>query len=143
MGQGKDQLDSECSWDRYNAVWDEYKYRHDLIWRVTFQVTSAAVIIGVSPYLSVKVTVALGWWVLGVPILALGLVGVAFFVIADEIALFEKIKAEYRCLQKECFDIEHKTSRFELFVRLYLGALFVLGVLNLCYSALFLEELLP
>jgi hypothetical protein len=142
MGQGKDQVDCESSWERYNALWDEYKYRHDLIWRVTYQVTAAAVIIGVSPYLNESVTAALGWRLVAVPILALVLVGVAYFVIDDEIALFMKIKAEYRSLQSERSEIEHETSRFELFVRLYLIALFVLGVLNLCYFALFLESVL-
>jgi hypothetical protein len=142
MGQGKDQLDSEFSWERYNALWDEYKYRHDLIWRVTYQVTAAAVIIGVSPYLNENVTAALGWRLVALPILALGLVGLAYFVIADEIALFMKIKTEYRSLQREHSEIEHETSRFELFVRLYLIALFVLGVFNLCYFALFLETVL-
>jgi hypothetical protein len=100
MGQGKDQLNPESSWERYNALWDEYKYRHDLIWRVTFQVTAAAVLIGVSPYLNEKVTTALGWWLLAVPILALGLVGAAYSVIVHEIALFGEIKCEYRSLQK-------------------------------------------
>jgi hypothetical protein len=142
MGQGKDQLDSEFSWERYNALWEEYKYRHDLIWRVTYQVTAAAVIIGVSPYLNENVTAALGWRLVALPILALGLVGLAYFVIADEIALFMKIKTEYRSLQREHSEIEPETSRFELFVRLYLIALFVLGVFNLCYFALFLETVL-
>jgi hypothetical protein len=138
MGQGKDQPVSECSWDRYNALWDEYKYRHDLIWRVTFQVTAAGVIIGISPYLNETVIDALEWWLLALPILALVLVGAAYIVIDDEITLFGKIKDEYRFLQKECFEIEHETSRFEWLVRLYLGALFVLGVFNLVYLILFL-----
>ena len=40
---------------RIQFLWEEYKYRHDLCWRVLFRLTSAVVILAIVPYLYQKV----------------------------------------------------------------------------------------
>jgi hypothetical protein len=45
---------SEGFADRIDAgrlLWDEYKYRHDLIWKLVFQLTTAVILINTAPYL--------------------------------------------------------------------------------------------
>jgi len=41
---------SDIPVQKAQVLWNEYKYRHDLVWRVLFQVTAAAVILSVAPY---------------------------------------------------------------------------------------------
>ena len=51
------------------VLWNEYKYRHDLVWRVLFQVTAAAVILSVAPHLAPKdVVYYLRLWLLAAPV---------------------------------------------------------------------------
>ncbi|HXD11604.1 MAG TPA: hypothetical protein VN653_16180 [Anaerolineales bacterium] len=50
--------------DEAKFLWDEYRYRHDLCWRLIFQITTAVVAILIVPYIQPTITksVALGLW---------------------------------------------------------------------------------
>jgi hypothetical protein len=66
---------SDIPVQKAQVLWNEYKYRHDLVWRVLFQVTAAAVILSVAPYLAPpEVVYYLRLWLLAAPVLAFVLV---------------------------------------------------------------------
>jgi hypothetical protein len=119
-------------------LWEEYKYRHELCWKNTFQITLAFVALSVIPYLHKEVVRALGWTVVAAPVLALALVGFALPVMINELNVFGKIKEKYREKQKTAFCIEHKTSctekgSFFWFVLIYLLTLLLLCLVNLIF----------
>jgi hypothetical protein len=55
-------------------LWDEYKYRHELCWRLIFQITTAVVALLVIPYIQPTITNLVGLWILALPLLAIILV---------------------------------------------------------------------
>ena len=59
--------------DAGELLWEEYKYRHDLVWRLVFQLTTAVILINTAPYLKDNVTKGIGWPMLAVPALAIAL----------------------------------------------------------------------
>jgi hypothetical protein len=56
-----------------DRIWDEYKYRHDLCWRLVFQLTTAVVIISVVPYIKPDVAKQLGSIIAVLPIIGIAL----------------------------------------------------------------------
>jgi hypothetical protein len=86
------------------VLWNEYQNRHDLVWRVIFQVTTAAVILSVALYLASKELVdSLKVWLLAAPVLAVVLVGFSMLVVNHEQKILEKIRSTHRCLQTDLF----------------------------------------
>jgi hypothetical protein len=122
-------------------LWEEYKYRHELCWKNTFQITLAFVALSVIPYLHKEVVRALGWTVIAAPLLALALVGFAVLVMINELILFGKIKGKYREKQQTAFNIPHENSSekdsFFWFVLIYLLILLLLCLVNLVYIGRF------
>ena len=139
-------------------LWDEYKYRHDLCWKTTIQITAAFVALSIIPYLHKEVVRALGRAVIAVPFLALALVGFAIPVMINELILFGEIKRKYREKQRIAYCIQHKEyfsaetcnllrrllillrinteaelDSFSCFVLIYLLILFLLCGVNLVY----------
>lgn len=105
------------------SLWAEYKYRPELIWKNTFQITLAFVALSVIPYCK-DVVRALGRTVVAVPFLALALVGFALPIMINELNVFHKIKEKYREKQKAAYCIEHEDwtakGSFFWFVLIYL-----------------------
>ena len=135
---------------------NEYQYRHDLVWRVIFQVTAAAVILSVAPYLAPeKLVSSLKVWLLAVPVLAVVLVGFSMVVVNNEQKILKKIRSAHRCLQTDLFkqyglswqkqqkpeegqdqeklDKRQATSQssFIQYANFYLGALAALSAVNI------------
>src|SRR5215208_7810311 len=45
------------------VLWNEYEHRHNLVWRIVFQVTLAVVFLSIVPYIAPDlVRSALEWW---------------------------------------------------------------------------------
>ncbi len=36
--------------ERAKYLWEEYRYRHDLIWRLLFRMTAVAVLLSIAPF---------------------------------------------------------------------------------------------
>ncbi len=120
------------------VLWDEYKHRHNLIWRVIFQVTTAIVVLSIVPYIAPdQVRCALGQWLLAAaPAVALALVLVSMAVIVNELKLLKLITKAHRCQQRRVFRIQHtKGGIFDKLVFAYLMILLSLGAINLYVSA--------
>ena len=118
-------------------LWEEYKYRHDLCWKVIIQTTAAFVVLSVIPYVQTEVVRGLGRSILAVPVLALIVVAFSFAVMLNEFDAFDKIKRKYRERQKEVLKIDHEDGKtqFKTLVLLYLFGLFLIGGSNL-YSVI-------
>jgi hypothetical protein len=96
--------------DEGKLVWDEYQYRHDLIWRHLIRSTLALVglvTVGFSTafdptdsLIKFAWAVALGYW------------GVTLFVIEPELCLLTKIRNLHRDRQKHCFGLVNKITPF-------------------------------
>jgi len=116
------------------VLWAEYQYRHDLIWRVMFQLTAAIVILAVLPYVKTEVVEVLGRGILAVPFLSIALILFGGGLIKNELKLFDKIKKAYRQRQSRLFpDICHRCgkSNFRGLVTFYFLSIFVLSLFNL------------
>ena len=55
--------------DALKMLWEEYRYRHELCWRVPIQTTAAAVILSTLPYAQRELVPVLGETILFVPTL--------------------------------------------------------------------------
>jgi hypothetical protein len=126
--------DKEC----LELLWGEYRYRHEHVWRVIFQITAAATVLAAAPYLNIGITKGIDLWVLALPVLATALIAYGIFALNAELKLLSLIRKRYREVQSETLRIEHGTeSRFGFTWRVhcYLGFLFVLGVLHVGVTA--------
>lgn len=115
--------------------WEEYKYRHDLIWQRVFRFTTAVVIISIIPYLQQDVARILGYWILIAPLLAFLLAGYVLLVMRNELDLFNKIKLAYRRRQNRLLDddLAHnldEPSTFDRQVMWYFRILVLLAFIN-------------
>jgi hypothetical protein len=100
--------------ERGKLLWEEYKYRHDLVWRLNFRVTGAAVLLSVAPYANQDIVKAVGRWIVAAPALAVVLVVVTIPMTLIEISLFRKVRDEYWKLQKELFGIDQRSIQIDL-----------------------------
>jgi hypothetical protein len=66
-------------------LWDEYKYRHEHCWKTLFRLTSAAVLLGLVPYLDVNLPHGLHYIRLGPPVLSVALIVFAMFRMRREL----------------------------------------------------------
>jgi hypothetical protein len=134
------------------VLWNEYEYRHDLVWRVTFQITAAAVILSVAPYVAADALFDyLGLWLLAAPLLAFVLVGFSIGVVNHELFLLDNIRSPYWNLRADLFkeyglsyapnesegspESTGRTSK--RYANLYLGGLAVLSAANIAACGLF------
>lgn len=77
-------------------VWEEYKYRHDLIWRLLFRITAAAIVLSIVPFtVSDPVRRAVGGWIDTLPPIAFVLVAVSHAFLVFEFKLFRPINDVY------------------------------------------------
>jgi len=116
-------------------LWEEYKYRHDLIWQRVFRFTAAVVLLSIIPYIQPDIARMLGIWILIAPALATILALFVLVVMWNELKLFEKIKTAYRREQNKLLDddLQHdleKKSHFNRQVLFYLGVLAALSLGN-------------
>ena len=114
-----------------DRLWKEYQYRHDLAWRVAFQLTGAVVLLAILPYAKPDVTAVLRVWVIPVPLVGVALTVFGIFMMKAELRRLDVVRTEYRILQEKELGIAVEGSGFTRRVMIYLGALLALQVVNL------------
>ena len=96
--------------DRANYLWEEYKYRHDLIWKLLFRVAFVAAVLTITPFtISKPIRDRVHDWLTLLPILAILLAVGSCVLLATEFWLFRPIDTLYRGF--EGFDRCHVTGR--------------------------------
>jgi hypothetical protein len=119
-------------------LWEEFKYRHDLIWRLLFRVTAVAALLSIAPFTISDVAGSkAGFWVKFLPALAIGLVLASWIVLLVELRLFRPIDRQYvRAQDSVVGEPVRKAGRlermFEWVVRLYPGFLLILTIIVGC-----------
>ena len=112
-------------------LWEEFKYRHDLIWRLLFRVTAVAALISIVPFTIGDLAESRAHdLVKYLPVLATGLVLASWAVLLVELRLFMPINDAYVDAQcKAVGEVRKGGWRDGLFVwvvRLYPGLLLAL-----------------
>src|SRR5262245_18401422 len=92
-------------------LWEEYKYRHDLVWRVALRLTAVVASVSVIPYVNETLADRLGRWILVPPGVAVLLAILGIAVIANEYCLLALIRMSYRRLQKDWFEETFKDRK--------------------------------
>jgi hypothetical protein len=120
---------------RAEHLWNEYQYRHDLVWNLVFRLTAAVVVLAIIPYTQETVMNEIGIWILAPPILGVGLAIFGWLRVHHELILLNHIRNLYRPLQDSLFYDFHgdKKSWFGAYVRAYLGFLIVLALINILF----------
>jgi hypothetical protein len=86
-------------------LWGEYQYRHDMVWRLVFRVTSVAVALMITPFLANAVARrALGNWLVVLPILAVLVILLGFWALPPELRRLDRVKTAYQYEQKLVLD---------------------------------------
>jgi hypothetical protein len=127
---------------RAEYLWNEYQYRHDLIWNPVFRLTIAVVLLGIIPYTQSQLIPGLeGFWLmillLAPPILGVVLAYIGFFRIGHELEHLEYIRRYYRPLQDHligCFRPKGKAEKGKDFprdIKIYILALVAGAVFNI------------
>ena len=99
--QSVDEPSSDKFEDRVEVgelLWEEYKYRHDLVWKLVFQLTTAVILINTAPYLKDNVTKGIGWPMLAVPALAIALALLGVLRLSREHALLDEVRTRHQTL---------------------------------------------
>ena len=94
-----------------NLIWEEYKYRHDLIWSHLIRSTLALVALVTIRYSTAfnptDVLITFAW------IVALGYLAVTVVVIEPELRLLAKIRNLHRKRQEHCFGLVNNLTPIE------------------------------
>ena len=110
-------------------IWDEYKHRHDLCWKLIFQFTIAAVVISIVPYVQANIAAKLSYTIILLPLLAVALTALGWQRLSREADILGVIRKKHRELQGLKYD--DQGTQFMDHLKLYFGCLFVLGCLNI------------
>jgi F0F1-type ATP synthase assembly protein I len=118
-------------------LWNEYQYRHDLVWKLVFRLTAAVVVLGIIPYTQDKVVNAIHWGILVPPILGVILAVVWSLRVKLELRHLDHIRDLYRPLQDSLFYKFHEDAKstFSQHIRFYLCAVTVFAVFNVVFSS--------
>jgi hypothetical protein len=118
--------------ERAKYLWEEYRYRHDLIWRLLFRMTAAAVLLSIAPFtIDDLAKETAGDWVNALPALALALVAISWVVLLFELKLFNPINREHTASQDEVVGHQVRGETRDVFtwvIRVYPGVLLALLV---------------
>lgn len=97
--------------ERKKTLWDEYKYRHEHIWKLVFQLTTAIVALSLVPYF---VTADKAGFLRFIPpILSVFLVWFAYLRMNKEFVLLNEVKNEF--LKRDT-----NTSTFQNHTQIYI-----------------------
>jgi len=127
--------ESDISLEEAHLIWDEYKYRHDLIWKHVIRSTIAVIAL-----LTVSYSTALEadpQLIRVASLLAIFYIIFNFFVLNKELELLKNIKMLHRQRQNDLYklhmDVDASTKKkmggFSMRVRVYLAGLFILAVI--------------
>ena len=89
--------------DELPYLWDEYQYRHDLVWRVALRLSFVVAFLSVIPWVNDSLTMKIGRLMLVLPGLSVVLAILGSAVIVNEYRLLLMIKDAYRRLQGDFF----------------------------------------
>lgn len=119
--------------EKARLIWDEYKYRHDHVWKLIFQVTTAVVALTVIPFTKPDIANILGAWTVALPLMGFALTLFALARITNELSLLDKIKRRHRQYQTDLQGISFsdRRSHFSRDVKLYLGALALISLADI------------
>ena len=106
-------------------VWDEYKHRHNLCWRLVLQTTVAAILIYVVPYVQQDVAAKVRYGMVVLPLIGIALVVFGLVRFAGEYQLLRKVR------EKHWSTAEMTDSAFQRDATCFLIALILLGVANI------------
>jgi hypothetical protein len=94
-------VDPDTSLEFAKYLWEEYRYRHDLIWRLLFRLTAVAVLLSIVPFtISDSVRENVGFAVNLLPAAALVLILASWGLLIAEWRRFEPINRDYRETQE-------------------------------------------
>lgn len=120
-------------------LWEEYRYRHDLIWKTVFNLTYSVVVVSAVPYISVKVVNVIKWWILLLPFVAVILGIFGLLRLEREIDKSDDVRNKYLVLRNHALnalkgEIKYPepdpTSRFRHHIRMYVSGLVLFALLN-------------
>lgn len=78
-------------------LWDEYEYRHDMVWKLAFRITAVAAALLIAPFLAdASVQRVVGNWLAGLPFLAIVVILGGLFVLQSELGQLRLIRKAYR-----------------------------------------------
>ena len=119
--------------EKARFLWDEYKYRHELCWKLVFQTTTAVVIILVIPYIKIDIARSIGNWIVALPALAIALSLFSMMRLSREMEILDKIRSKHRDIQNDYYKLtyEESDSNFSRDVKLYLAGLALVGVADI------------
>jgi len=115
---------------------EEYKYRHDLIWRLLFRFSEAIILLGIIPYAYSEIATKVGRWIILLPLIAMILSIIGFAWMKFELELFGFIDSKYNEHQSHMFNLEvdeNKPNTFRLAVLGYHSVLILLTVANVLF----------
>jgi hypothetical protein len=111
-------------------LWEEYKYRHDLIWKLLFRVTTVVTLLSIAPFTIDDLTGSrVGTWINVLPVLALAMVLLSWPFLVFEFRLFEPIDKVYVVTQNRAIGETVRPPMrdfFKLIILVYPGFLFLL-----------------
>jgi len=111
--------------EEIRALWEEYSYRHSLIWRVVFQTTAAVVALSIVPYLESAKNA--GYLRIFPLIIAIGVAWFAKIRIEREFNIFDPVKTKYLSSTRNPAP-DGTQSKFKFHTMIYLNFLFWLSV---------------
>jgi hypothetical protein len=78
-------------------LWEEYQYRHDMVWKLAFRITAVAAALLIAPFLAdVSVQRAVGYGLAALPLLAIVVIAGGLFTLQSELPRLELIRKAYR-----------------------------------------------
>jgi hypothetical protein len=117
-------------------LWEEYKYRHDLIWRLLFRVTTVVVLLSIAPFTIDNLTKeAVGVWVQFLPALAMGVAAVGWLLLLAEFRLFSPVDCRYVEAQTTVVGKtlrKRRIDHFKWMIMLYMPVLLLLTTIVGC-----------
>jgi hypothetical protein len=119
--------------EKAKLIWDEYKYRHEHCWKLIFQITAAVVAVSIIPFTNVEIATSLRYWIVALPALGFALILFSLPRMNNELDLLDKIRRRHRELQRDLQGLiyEERRSTFSRDVKLYLGALALISVIDI------------
>jgi hypothetical protein len=86
-------------------LWDEYSYRHDMIWKLVFRVTAVATAVAIAPFLlNDKAQDVLNKSLIFLPVLAVLVIALGILALPSEFKMLKRVKKAYQWSQDETFD---------------------------------------
>ena len=124
---------------RLAHLWEEYTYRHELCWRLTFRLTVAITTLSVIPYVKRDWAPGLEGYTRWLPVIATLLAAFSVLVMWNELSLFRRIWTKFHPTQDDFLGLKG-VDRFKVrglganlytvFVLSYFLSLFLLSAWN-------------